>query len=63
MESSARIGILFLALAVVFLAAAFRDYLRTGATPSSARRTWLRVAIIFAMVGMGLQFVHLFLGL
>ena len=60
---SSRIGIFFLALAAVFLLAASRDHLRTGAAPSMARRTWLRVAIIFAMVGISLQFVHLFFGL
>ena len=61
MASPARIGVLFLALAVIFLGAALRDYLRTEGKVSPARRAWLRVAIIFAMVGFGLQFLHVFL--
>lgn len=61
MASPARIGVFFLALAVVFLAAAFRDYQRTDGRPSLARQTWLRIAIIFALVGLGLQLVHVFL--
>ena len=62
MGSSARIGLLFFGLAAVFLAAALRDHLRAEGSHSLARRTWVRIAIIFAVVGMGLQFIHLFLG-
>jgi multisubunit Na+/H+ antiporter MnhB subunit len=62
MTPPARIGLLFLALAVIFLVAVFRDYRRSEGKPSPARRTWLRVAIIFAIVGLGLQFLHLLLG-
>ncbi len=62
MPSPARIGVLFLALAMIFLAAALRDYRRSEGKSSPARRTWLRVAIIFAIVGLSLQFLHLLLG-
>ena len=64
MASPASIGVLFLALALIFIAAAFRafrNYLRAEGKPSPARQTWLRVAVIFAIVGIGLQLVHLFL--
>ena len=57
--SPARIGLLFLGLAAIFLAAALRDYLRAESKHSLARRTWVRVAVIFAVVGIGLQLVSL----
>jgi len=57
---SSAIGLLFLGLAVIFLAAALRDYLRAERKLSPARQTWLRVALIFAVVGIGLQLVSLF---
>ena len=62
MGSSARIGLLFFGLAVIFLAAALRDHLRAEGSRSLARRTWVRIAIIFAVVGICLQFIRLFLG-
>jgi hypothetical protein len=49
------VGAVFIGLSVVFLAAAVRDRLRKEAGPSPARTTWLRIAIIFAAVGIGLQ--------
>ena len=57
MALPARIGLLFLALAAIFLTATLRDYLRAEGQPSSRRRTWLRVAIIFIIVGVSLQFL------
>jgi hypothetical protein len=62
MGSSARIGLLFFGLAAIFLAAALRSHLKAEGSQSLARRTWVRIAIIFAVVGMGLQFSHFFLG-
>ena len=59
MGSSARIGLLFCGLAAIFLAVALRDYLRAEGKRSLARRTWVRIAIIFAVVGIGLQLVSL----
>jgi hypothetical protein len=55
----ATIGLLFLGLALVFLVVTIRDYRRTGGGPSPARRAWLRIAIIFGLVGAMLQLVRL----
>jgi hypothetical protein len=53
------IGWFFLGLAFIFLAVAIRDYRRTSGAPSPARRAWLRIAIIFGLVGATLQFARL----
>jgi hypothetical protein len=50
-----------LGLAIIFLAAAILDYRRTRDAPSPARRAWLRIAIIFGLVGVTLQFARLIL--
>jgi hypothetical protein len=55
---SSTIGWFFLLLAGIFLAVAIRDYQRTAGTPSPARRAWLRVALIFGLVGVALQFAR-----
>jgi hypothetical protein len=55
---SAAIGWFFLALAGIFLALTIRDRRRGGA-PSPARRTWIRLAIIFGLVGATLQLMRL----
>jgi H+/Cl- antiporter ClcA len=62
MASPACVGLLFFGLAAIFLAAALRDYLSAEGKRSLARRTWVRIAIIFAVVGIGLQLVPVFLG-
>jgi hypothetical protein len=51
------VGSVFVALAVVFLAITFQDYLRAEGKLTPARRTWLRVAWIFAAVGIAVNFV------
>ena len=56
---SAGIGWFFLVLAAVYAAAAIRDHRRTQGPPSPARRGWLRIAIIFGVVGAALQLVRL----
>ena len=48
-----------LGLAIIFLAVAVRDHRRTRGAQSPARRAWLRIAIIFGLVGATLQFGHL----
>jgi hypothetical protein len=53
------IGWFFLGLAIIFLAVAVRDHRRTRGAQSPARRAWLRIAIIFGLVGATLQFGHL----
>jgi len=57
--AAATIGLLFLGLALVFLAVTIRDYCRTGGAPSPARRAWLRMVIIFGLVGAALQLARL----
>ena len=52
------VGVLFVAIAVIFLAAALRDYLTAEGKFSPARRTWVRVAVIFASVAIALYVVQ-----
>jgi len=56
---SAGIGWFFLALAAVFVAATIRDCRKTDAAPSPARRAWIRIAIIFGLIGATLQLARL----
>ena len=53
------IPIVFVAIAVIFLAAALRDYLTAEGKFSPARRTWIRIAVIFASVAIGLYVIQL----
>lgn len=50
--SASQIGLLFICLALFFLGISARDYLRCGPKMTPARRTWLRVGVIFAAVGV-----------
>jgi hypothetical protein len=52
-------ALLFLALAIIFVAITVRDFLRSGGALTPARRTWLRVAVIFAAVAIGIHAVRL----
>jgi hypothetical protein len=52
------VGIVFVAIAVIFLAVALNDYLRAEGKLSPARRTWIRVAIIFASIGILLHLIQ-----
>jgi hypothetical protein len=52
MFTGAQIGLLFIALALLFSGLSFRDYLWTGGNTTPARRAWLRIAMIFAIVGI-----------
>jgi hypothetical protein len=61
MQGPASLGIVFVAIAVVFLGIAFRDYLKAQGQLTIARRVWLRIAFIFAGVGIGLYVVQTFL--
>ena len=55
------VGLLFVLLAIFFVILSVLRYRTTGNERSIARRTWLRLALIFAGVGMGLNFLHAFL--
>ena len=59
MTIAERIGIFFLALAVVFFGLVWRDYRRSPGAGTPARRAWMRIAIIFATVGALLYLTHM----
>jgi len=59
-EGPASIGIVFVALAVVFVAIALRDYLKTSGKMTIAQKVWIRMAFIFAGVAIGLFLIHIF---
>lgn len=51
----------FIAIAVIFLGVAVRDFLKASGELSIARKIWIRMAFIFAGVAIGLSFVYTFL--
>ncbi len=57
---SPSLGIVFVAIAVIFLAAALRDYLKAEGKLTIARKIWIRMAFIFVGVGIGLYLVQIF---
>jgi hypothetical protein len=50
------IGFIFIALSVIFLGAALKNYLQSKSELTPARQTWIRIAFIFAAVGIILSF-------
>jgi len=48
------IAVVFVAIAIFFLGAVLRDYLKTEGKLTIARKIWLRLAFIFAGVAVGL---------
>ena len=52
MLTGPQVGILFMILSVLFFGLSLRDYLRAKGEKTPARKAWLRVAIIFAIVGI-----------
>lgn len=61
MQNLPVLGTVFVGLAVIFLSLTIRDYLRSEGKLTPARRTWLRIALIFAAVGILQYFVHILL--
>jgi hypothetical protein len=57
---ASNIGFIFIALSVIFLGAAFRNYLKTKGELTPARQTWIRISFIFAVVGIVLLLLHRF---
>ena len=53
------LSIVFVAIAVIFIGVAFRDYLMAEDKMTIARKIWIRMAFIFAAVGIGLFFVQI----
>lgn len=60
MQSLPLLGPVFVALAVIFLSMTVRDYLKAEGKMSLSRQAWLRVAFIFAWVGIGVYVVQAF---
>lgn len=54
------LGIVFVALAVIFLGVAFRDYLKAEGKMTIARKIWIRMAFVFTGVGIGLYLMQIF---
>jgi len=54
-----KMAFVFIALALIFLAVSFRDYLQTKGKENPARQTWLRVGFIFAAVGVVLALMQI----
>jgi len=59
-KGPASIGIVFVALAVVFVGIALRDFLKAEGKMTIARKILIRMAFIFAAVGIGLFFFQIF---
>jgi hypothetical protein len=54
------VAFLFAALSAVFAILAARDFLGHAGRPTPARKTWLRMAVIFSAVAVGLFVWHTF---
>ena len=55
------VGLFFVLLAIFFVILSVVGYQKTAQERAIARRTWLRLALIFAIVGMGLNVLNAFL--
>ena len=60
MQGPSSLSIVFVAIAVIFIGIAFRDYLNGEGKMTTGRKIWLRMAFIFAGVGIGLFFAQIF---
>jgi hypothetical protein len=61
MQTLPSLSVVFIAISIIFLGVAFRDYLKTEGKLTIARKIWIRMALIFAGVGLGLYFVQIVL--
>ena len=52
------VPVLFAVLACVFAGLSLRDYRLRADQPSPGRRTWTRMAVIFAIVSLALFILH-----
>jgi hypothetical protein len=55
------VPLVLVAVAVIFIVLVVRDYLQSEGKLSPARKTWLRIALVFAIVGIGLFVVNAYL--
>ena len=60
MLTTPAVSLVLVAVAVIFVALAFRDYLASEGKLSPARKAWLRIALVFAIVGIGLFVVNVY---
>jgi hypothetical protein len=60
MQGPSSLNIIFVAIAVIFIGVALRDYLITEGKMTVARKIWIWMAFIFSAVGIGLFFVQIF---
>jgi hypothetical protein len=60
--AASTIGWFFIGLALIFAAVTIRDHRRTDGAPSPARRAWIRIALIFGLVGTTLQLARVIYG-
>jgi hypothetical protein len=60
MQVPSSLGILFVAIAVIFMGVALRVYLTTGDRMTIARKIWMQMPSVFAAVIIGLFFVQIF---
>ena len=60
MQGPSSLSIVFVAIAVIFIGVALRDYLMAEGKMTITRKIWLRMAFIFAGVGIGLFFAQIF---
>ncbi len=51
MLTASQVGLLFIALSILFFGLALRDYIRAKGTKTPARKAWLRIAVIFGAIG------------
>ena len=60
MQGPSSIGIVFIAIAVIFIGVVLRDYLNAEGKLTIGRKIWIRMVFIFAGVGIGLFFAQFF---
>lgn len=58
MPTMPAVPLVFVAVAVVFVVVALQNYLKSEGKLSPARKTWLRIALIFSLIGIGLFIVN-----
>jgi hypothetical protein len=60
MLTTGGVALVLIAIAVIFLSLTLRDYLTAETKLTPARKAWLRIAVIFAAVAIGLFIVNTF---
>ena len=54
------VSIMFLIVAAILIAASFRNFSKSKGEKTVARKIWLRMALVFAVAGVGLCFLNHF---